>query len=353
MDEQKIKAHLNINGDVAWIVPEHGESGQVNPFTLAFGYDGKGIRSEPVLQIFDRAVLESYGLPETMMSSAGSQLFAIEFRPQELIKALGFLAEVADIAIPPSSAPPRRIGIGIVTGNSPDSGALLWRTVNDKVRRKLAEGLFLGDLSYPPVTVSSTPGLGLSMELDLRHEQVWEHLKEAVTDLRRSGVKLIALACHTNHYFTDRIRQVASDYDVKFISMPNVVEDWVRAQSIKDLTLIGIHSVANLGQWSAYRGLSKLTNVHPLSKNGLNRIQNLAYLVKLNGPTKQGRDRWQAILKEEVKTQHVVIALTEISILLASPRRKGASGRIITDALELYGEAIADAYLKLAHPSGL
>ena len=61
-----------------------GLYGLIEPFTLAGRF-----RGEPVIQIFDRGVLDFRDLPNTMMTNAGERTWAVEFRPRDVIEALG------------------------------------------------------------------------------------------------------------------------------------------------------------------------------------------------------------------------------------------------------------------------
>lgn len=350
LDMGKIRHALGIAGHVERLITTDsseeaaGMYGLVNPFALAEGFQGS-----PVIQLFDRASLDFRGLPNTMMTNAGDRTWAVEFRPRDVVSALGDLARVADVT---ETGPIRREGpvtIGIITGNAPDSGIILWQHINRRVQ-ELMGSRFQGDLSYPPVSVRSIPGLGLSMELDKRTEQVWEQLEPAVRSLCEEGARLLCLACHTNHYFTERIRDLAARYDARFISVAETVGEWARHNRVPELTLVGISYVASLGEWSAYRHLAGVVDVKPLSEKGLERIHELGYLVKQEGATEAGRNKLRSILNDEAQTSHVVIALTELSILLDSQRKQGRSSRVIVDALKIYGEEIADAYIGLANP---
>jgi len=353
LDMGKVRVALGAHGNIERLITTDsseetaGLYGLVNPFFLAAGYDG-----EPVVQVFDRAVLDHRGLPNTMMTNAGDRTWSVEFRPRDLIAALGNQAIVADV----TEAPPVRregpVAIGIITGNAPDSGIILWQYINWRVREVMG-AKFQGDLSYPPVSVRSIPGLGLSMELDKRAEQVWEELEKAVRSLCEEGIRLLSLACHTNHYFTDRIRVIAKDHGATFVSVAEAVGGWVTHNQVPELTLVGINYVADLGKWSAYRNLREITRVEPLSAKGLERIHELGYQVKREGATEAGRNKLRSILNDEARTSHVVIALTELSILLDSQRKPAKSGRVIVDALKIYGDEIAGAYISLANPREL
>ena len=88
----------------------------------------------------------------------------------------------------------------------------------------------------------------------------------------------------------------------------------------------------------------------PLSDRAWGRIQELAYRVKTEGVSEPGRARLRDILNQEVSTDAVVLALTELSLLLQTQKRRGRSGKMIVDSLALYGEAIAHRYLGLPFP---
>ncbi len=320
--------------------------GLVNPFSLTTGF-----RGEPVIQVFDASVLEFRGLPNTMMTNAGERTWSVEFRPRDVVKALGDHAIVADVTEAPAVRREGPVSIGIITGNAP-SGILLWQHINRHVQTRMGNR-FQGDLSNPPVSVRSVPGLGLSMELDKRAEQVWEQLEPAVRSLCEEGVRLLCLACHTNHYFTERIRAVAAPYGATFISVAETVGQWVQHNQVPEVTLVGISYVAALGEWSAYRHLATKTRVEPLSDKGLERIHELGYRVKQEGSSEGGRNRLRSIVNDETRTSHVVIALTEMSVLLDSQRKPAKSSRVIVDALKIYGDEIADVYMGLANPREL
>lgn len=63
--------------------------------------------------------------------------------------------------------------------------------------------------------LSPLPEIGLSMELDRRDPYVWKALSSAVEDLCQSGVKFLALACHTTHYYAPRIQAICSRYETE------------------------------------------------------------------------------------------------------------------------------------------
>jgi aspartate/glutamate racemase len=188
------------------------------------------------------------------------------------------------------------------------------------------------------------------MELDRREEEIWPHLRKAVVDACKSGVQVLAIACHTTHYFTPQIRRICDQYGTEFLSMAEVLAQWLRHQGIQELALVGIRHVSELGPWSAYREPLAGFKVERPTERAKQLLDELAYQVKAEGPSEAGLNRLRDILRTEVASNTVVLALTELSILLSYQRKKGKSGRLIIDPLALYAEALAFRYLGLPFP---
>ena len=236
--------------------------------------------------------------------------------------------------------------IGIITGNGPDSGIALWEDINQYFVEILGVH-FLGDISLPKVSILSVPAMGLSMELDRRETATWEALSEAIHQIKEQQVELLALACHTTHYFTDKIRAIFDSDGQRFISMPDVVVDYLDENEITELAILGIGYVADLGKWSAYSMLSKY-QVEKLSASTLEKFRELGYEVKKMSQRHKSFLNLTRLLRHEVKSKNVIVALTELSILLQSQSKKERpSEKNIIDALELYAKAIAKASLGL------
>lgn len=300
---------------------------------------------EPLRQIFDPAVLVRGDPPYTMMTNAGALNWGIEFRPEQLISALADEGgAVSDITETRSKVPAAPVpAIGIVTGNGPDSGMTLWTLLNAEIRERLGNR-FHGDLSYPPVYVRSLPVMGLSMELDHRSEHVWELLSVEIEDLCRDGARVLALACNTTQFFGPRISAIAARYDATFVSMSDATIHHLRAIGADEVAMIGIRYVAELGEWSAYRELSQL-RVETVAPEVLERIHKLAYRVKREGASNGARQQLGDILRQNIRSRFVVVALTELSLLLSTQASSSRSEKILVDTLGLYAGAVADAWL--------
>ena len=328
------------------------EYGLINPFVESF-YPGNLdplIMQSAILQVFDTELTTQIGVPGTVMTNAGDFTWAVEFFADELARKVDH-SIVAEIAEPDPEEEPRIPGlrkpksIGIITGNAPDSGIILWTKLNDRVRELLGRNS-AGDVSMPPVVVHSIPEMGLSMELDAREEFVWKALREAILAVSRAGVDYLAIADNTTQYFTPEVRKLCAEAGIEYISMPEVVAESLRAQGHEKVALVGVRWVADFGLgYSAYREPLEGIEIERPSEDALNALNDLAYHVKREGSTETGLNRLRDILREYVKSDVVVLALTELSLLIDRQRRKGS--KTLIDPLDIYAQALAKRYLGL------
>jgi aspartate/glutamate racemase len=325
--------------------------GLVNPFTPL---QRAGDAVADVVQVFDAGLLRRIGIPGTMMTNAGDFTWAVELYPDELIARIPG-AMVAPIAEPDPEEPSRVLGIehprpiGIITGNAPESGITLWGHINAHVRT-LLEANNCGDVSMPTIAVQSFPEMGLSMELDTRREAVWAALGQRVWMMCEDGVRILTLACNTTPYFTPEIRTICDEYGAEFLSVAETTAAWLKARDVPKIALLGIRYVTGLDEWSAYREPLRGIEVEQLSPKAIDDIHDLAFKVKTHGPTVTNLNHFRDILRKEVTAPYVVVALTELSLLMRA-KWKGDSGKVLMDPLAVYGEAIARRYLGLPFPA--
>ncbi len=326
--------------------------GTVNPFGT---WSADSAADSAVVQIFDQELTRPFGEVGTMMTNAGDRTWGVELDIAQLASRLPF-AGIANIALPDPEplpgvwGPREKTPVVILTGNAPESGIFLWSQLNERIREFMGD-LCLGDVSMPEVTVRSLPYLGLTMELDLRVEAVWKRLAPEIEESCASGAKYLAIACNTTHFFTPRIREICARRGTEFISMPESVGAWLRARAVSDVALVGIPLVSDLAEWSAYRDPLEGIRVEQLTASAKERIQELAYMVKSEGMTEAGLNRLRDILRTEFRSQCVVLALTELSLLLARQRQRPRSDRLIVEPLSVYAEALACRYLGLPFPT--
>jgi aspartate racemase len=319
--------------------------GIVNPFIFDACF------SQIVVNIFDDS-LKIYitKCPGTMMTNAGEYTWGIEFDSNLVVEKISNKI-VHEIAYPDSELYPHELpecinpkSIGIITGNGADSGIALWNNINRHFVSNFGEH-FLGDISLPYVCVMSLPSMGLSMELDKRNTATWNGLSEAIKRLDAQGIELLSLACHTTHYYTKKIREIFEHEGRKFISMAEVVKDYVYQEKIKSIAILGIDFVSDIIEHKEYSAYSDLNvpNIELLPKDVIDRFRLLGYEVKKMNSNYKAFQKFMQLLKRDIKSKNVLIALTELSILYESQYKKqnGNDDIIIIDSLELYAKAIA------------
>ncbi|MBF0293559.1 MAG: aspartate/glutamate racemase family protein [Magnetococcales bacterium] len=327
--------------------------GTVNPFSEA----------ERWIQIFDKGMLTRYLTPHTMITNAGDLNWAVEFHPRDMIAALQKVSQqvkIADIAVQIKQIPRQLPVFGILTGNGPDSGQLLWRLLNAKISQALGEKKrFLGDLSYPRVVIDSTPEMGLSMELQERCRDVEKIVCDGVDNLLKAGATHIAIACNTTPYFQHILKEKCNKNNAKFISIVDTVIEYIKNNNMSELTLMAIPKVAEMGEFSAYAPL-KNHGVSPMDPKAEQTLQELGYMIKNIGSNSElNKERNKLIHATRIgaKTKTVLIALTEISVLLERFRQHGQKNfaeKQIVDTLEIYASHLANYYLNvLIHDENL
>jgi aspartate/glutamate racemase len=297
-----------------------------------------------LVQVFDEEVAHPLGIPGTMMTNAGDVTWAIEFRGQDIIDALGGMVASFSVRDPDPRVEPRLRSvaepktIGIITGNAPESGMLLWERINMGVRDALGEDCY-GDVSMPRVLVDSLPELGMTMELEYRSRDVWQRLSRTVSRLCEGGADLLTVACNTTPFFSEKIRSLAG-HSTQVVMMPEIVRDHVVQQGIREVGLVGIRYVTHEGEWSAYASALQEVEVERPSPRLTAEIERLGYQVKTNGPSSDGLQRLFQLLRREFSSRCIVIALTELSLLLDLPRGRLHTERELIDPLRHYADAI-------------
>lgn len=331
----RLKISEILNSEYQRIVTYTEKKGLINPF-------GKQFRS--LRQIFDVSTTKNFHPPYTMMTNAGDFEYALEFEVNSLIDSLEN-ASVRDVIRVDNYKNYVRHKVGILTGNGPDSGILLWEQINESVKRELRSRLqysFRGDLSYPEIIIASVPDMGISMELDKRLDSTEKMLVKSTIDLCQNGITIMCIACNTTQYYKNKIEDICNLYNVKFISIPDVINNYLEGNNIKEFDFIGISHVVDFKKLSAFRELNDKYTIPTLSSEALDKIDEIAFLAKkdINSAVSLLRD----LIRTQTKYDTVVIALTEISTIL-SKHEKTNQGKTIIDSLQLLADCVAKIYV--------
>lgn len=321
------------------------EYGEVTPFRL---------HSENVTHIFDRSVLSRERPPFTMHTNAGVKDRGIEFYPSELISSLPN-SLVADIVYEKKTYTTAKIGI--LTGNGPESGMHLWNLINYKLRtaynsKKDSKGRsmnswYTGDLSLPYVLIESDPGMGISMELEFRHEPTKDIVLKGVESLCKRGAKFVCLACNTTQFFEKDIMRICAKYGTEYISMVNAVEQYLDQLDVSQFAFLGIDCVTGMGTFSAFRKWNEKYSIEQISSTQLDYISDIAYSVKKEGVTQKSLQKLRSFIGKNVQSRTVLVALTELSIIFADQKGKKKSQNTYLDTLDILATEIVDRYLRV------
>lgn len=310
------------------------EYGRVTPFGLA--------RAAPILQLFDQTLLERYFAPYTMMTNLGSLTEAVELEIRELYEALPD-TRVADVVRDGDAGIPREHTVGILTGNGPESGMLLWEFINESIRTR-GDRRFRGDVAFPRVVVESVPTMGLSMELPDRLDEVRPVVLGGAERLCRAGASVVGIACNTTQYFGQDVAAVCAEHGAEFVSLVDETAARLRRERVTSCDFFGISAVSDFGGWSAFTPLQREVElVRPPSRE-VEQINAVAFSVKQRGIDGRAVNRLRDLVNNAARTETIVIALTELSAVLRHhPKNKG--DKRIVDTLEVLGAAIADRVL--------
>ncbi|MGH3684308.1 MAG: aspartate/glutamate racemase family protein [Pseudonocardiaceae bacterium] len=296
-----------------------------------------------VRQIVDETVLEPYLPPHTMMTNLGHLEYAVEFRPSDIFGALPNV-EVANIVEGRDRRATPGETIGILTGNSPESGMMLWQGINNYIRTSSVIN-FRGDISFPRVIVESVPEMGLSMELAQRETQVKPVVLDAVRKLCDSGANVVAIACNTTQYYSSEVETICRGYGARFVSIVDETARYLKNADIRTFDFLAIGAVSDFATWSDFRRIVTQFDVYVPSERNITAITNLAFSVKKEVVSSTTINQLRDLVNNATKTDTVVFALTELSILFASQRSKQKSQKRFIDTLDILAQAIAKIYL--------
>lgn len=346
--------------------------GKVNPFNVdqvLTEFTGKPVRLEDVPQVLDESVELDGGVPNTMMSNLGNRATAFEVRAEDLISVvkrlspMSFVASISEpcpvwlglegsyrkdywLQFPPARGPK----IGILTGNSPESGMTLWHDILEALRQLYS---YLPDALMPEVHIHSVPEMGLSMELISREREVRDVVMKGVSGLLNIGCTIITFACNTTIYYEPEIANLCETTGARFVSIAEACMPAVRralSQSNGDtrVGLLGIGPVVDMsGGFSGYKRYLEAEGIPVIACPA----DRLAFAVKSKGTgaalVTDFRKLVTAILPDEPLV--VILALTEVSMVyrehIAKANKNQKSTKTFIDPLLELGKYLAFLYL--------
>jgi aspartate/glutamate racemase len=333
LDRLKISGVLN--SEYQRITNSKGIKGLINPF-------GKQFRN--LLQIFDISTTKIFHPPYTMMTNAGDFKYALEFEVNSLVDSLKNI-KVEDIIRVDNYTNYVRHKIGILTGNGPDSGILLWEKINESIKKELLSRLehsFRGDLSYPEIVVSSVPDMGISMELDKRAQNTENTVVKSVINLCQNGITIMCIACNTTQYYKNKIEGICNLYNIKFVSIPEVINDYLRENQIREFDFLGISHVVDFEKLSAFKELDSKYTISKPNANAIKKIEKIAYTAK--NDIDKARNYLIDLIKNYTRYNIIIVALTEISTILSKSKNL-VNNKTIIDSLQLLAEHISLMYI--------
>ncbi len=346
LDSEKVRAILGSEFrrlGAPELESELGASyGTVTPFALAHRKD--------IRQVADETLFANFFSPYTMMTNLGHLQYAVEFPARDVFNTLPDVA-VADVVLESDHRVPVEHTIGILTGNSPEAGILLWSTINNRIRAHEPR-TFRGDTGFPRVIVDSVPGMGLSMEIVHREAHVRPIVIDGVRRLCESGANLIALACNTTQYFAPEIESICADYGARFVSIVDETARVLERKGIRRFDFLAISPVVDFQDWSDFSRIANRFEIHVPPRKDIQAIAELAFAVKKDVITSATINKLRDLINLATLTDTVVLALTELSILFASQRDKSRSRKRFIDTLEVLADRIAEIYIAERLASG-
>ena len=322
-------------------------------------------RFKGLVQVFDEDLVERSDVPGTSMTNAGHREYGIEIFPHQVQAAVpnSSVANITDAAL--DGARLRVRSLGILTGNPPEAGTLFCQLVSERLRSRFLDGSLFkgrpgfekeenerlfshgcqGDFSMPVIRMVSIPELGLSMELNIREDQVWSSVNREVRNLIEAGCEVISIPCNTLAFFGPRLKAMVKELGAEYVSMPEACRAYLDKEGVSSLAFVGIPLATSFEQgFSGYKDAFHGLDVETLPERQLPEIIATAYKVKGVGAD-DGRNVNK--LREYingVKSGTVLIALTELSLI--GVRQKFGNTRTILDSLGIYAKYTADALVR-------
>ncbi len=142
-----------------------------------------------------------------------------------------------------------------------------------------------------------------------------------------------------------KIREICAARGVRFLSIVDETAAYLRSAGISEFDFLGIGPVSDFGGWSDFRRVVDEFDVRLPTTREIEGISELAFAVKRDVVSTSTINRLRDLINRSAKTDTVVLALTELSVLFATQRSRQRSNRRYVDTLAILGDRLAEVYL--------
>lgn len=353
LDPKKIREQLGLTAEL-----REASDVSLEIIDMSFAMINPFLLGDEIVQVFDTELAESYGWTGNVFTNVGVLTWGAEFNPSELVSKLANARwanitlsrfEVEQPTTLPTWGPRQPKKIGIIGGNPTDSIFNLGKKVQAHIRA-LQGRKSRGDVSMPRYVTESDPNVGAAPELQDREESLLQTLLELVDKACASGAKILAHPAHTTHYFAPQLAAQAAKHGARFLSMTEATAKKLHADGVKEIALLGMQSVTNLGPWSPYRDAFEGITVHQPSEYGWGKIQELAQMVQTSQPKDKLFNCMRHIVQDKTfpeSCEYFVLAMTEFDEVFQHVKGEKPWGKIFIDPMDIYAETIAREWLEL------
>lgn len=207
--------------------------------------------------------------------------------------------------------------LGIITGSGPEAGIDFWQKFLLQNRNHFGDS-FKGDLQVPNTYIHSISRLGLSMELPIYEEEIWNLLSNQII-LLDQFCDFFVITCNTLHYFENRIRTLP--IKMKFISIVDILKKHVLENGINNFSILGSKFVSNLeNTYSPFQQLTEMYSVENIHESLRTNIHDLIFSVKINGIKPYHEHQLNKILGN-IESQYCYLACTELPLINISSNK--------------------------------
>lgn len=252
------------------------------------------------------------------------------------------------------TAPVQRTQVGIIAGSGPEAGLDLASKILVASRELAVQGAApnskVGDIEAPSFIIDSVPELGISMELPLHYELLWEYMRTTIDRLAPT-CKHLVVACNTLHIFSARIEAKLACPPLNgcctFISYVDCTIDGVLEASLsqgQEVMVLGARAYMATAAELICKN-PKLTggpNVSIPDAGTMDKLDELVHEIKSKGRNDPGIGPLFATVLNKLPSavSVAILACTELP-LISIPEGQLRPGLKLIDATQLVADRLA------------